>query len=295
MPSLPLSLLRTFESAARHGSFARAATELHVTPAAVSQQMRSLEDRLGIQLFSRVARGLTVTRVGREYAENIARALADIEEATRTLGRPERSGRLNVTTFQSFASLWLVPRLGLFRTLYPEIDVRLSVGTALLDPSKDGFDVAIRFGAGEYPGCDSRHLMDDIVFPVCAPSVIAGRPMPAHARDLASLPLLYDDGLAHGEWSLAWSDWLDGTAPVRSVHMPDGLLTLQATLQAEGVALARRSTVADHLRAGRLVRLLKEERRTDFSYWLVTAVGDLNPKVEAFIKWMMSEVKQHNQ
>lgn len=295
MLSPPLSLLRTFQSAARHNSFARAAADLHVTPAAVSQQMRLLEDRLGIQLFTRGARGLTVTRAGQEYAESISRALADIEEATRALGRPERSGRLNIATFQSFASFWLVPRLGHFRSLYPEIDVRLSVGTALLDPLKDGFDVAIRFGGGEYPGCDSCHLMDDTVFPVCAPSVLAGRPMPADANDLASLPLLYDDGVAHGERSLAWSDWLDGINPVRSIHMPDGLLTLQAALQGEGVALARRSTVSDHLSAGRLVRLLKDERTTEFSYWLVTATGEQSAKVDVFIKWLLSEVSEKDQ
>lgn len=292
MPPLPLSLLRTFEAAARHNSFARAATELHVTPAAVSQQMRSLEDRMGIQLFSRGPRGLTVTRPGREYATSIARALAEIEEATRTLGRPERSGRLNVATFNSFASLWLVPRLRSFRALYPEIDVRLNIGTALVDPLKDGIDVAIRFGAGEYPGCASRHLMDDVVFPVCAPSLLAGRPIPRDPNDLTSFPLIYDDGLVRGERSLAWSDWFDEAVPAAFVHMPDGLLTLQAALQGEGVALVRRSTAADHLRAGRLVRLLGEERKTDFSYWLVTPAGEQSPKVEVFINWVLSELSQ---
>src|SRR5690348_9246858 len=115
MPAAPLPALRTFEAAVRHQSFARAATELHVTPAAVSQQMRQLEERLGVQLFARGPRGLSVTLAGREYARSIANALGQIETATRALGSGERSGILNVATFASFATFWLLPRLADFR------------------------------------------------------------------------------------------------------------------------------------------------------------------------------------
>lgn len=291
MSAPPLPLLRTFEVAVRHGSFARAATELHVTPAAVSQQMRALEERLGLKLFARSARGLTVTRPGRDYATSIAKALSEIAAATRALGRPERSGRLTVATFQSFASLWLLPRLGRFRALYPEIDVRLVVGTALVGPASDEIDVAVRFGAGAYPGCESRLLMGDAVFPVCAPSLLAGRAVPRRAADLAELPLLHDDGLAREERRLAWADWLNGTTPCASIHMPDSLLTLQAALLGEGVALARRSMTGEHLRKGRLVRLLEVERETDFSFWLVTAAGEHGPRTDAFVDWILAEVK----
>lgn len=289
MPAPPLSALRVFEAAARHASFARAAAELHVTPAAVSQQMRALEDRLGVKLFVRGARGLTVTGPGREYATGIARALADIEASTRALGRPERSGRLAVATFHSFASMWLLPRLGRFRARYPEIDIRLVVGSTLVDLADGNIDVAIRFGSGDYPGCDAQFLMADGVIPVCAPSLLAGRPVPRWVGDFADLPLLHDDGLAPGERRLTWADWLEDKPSQTSIHMPDGLLTLQAALLGEGVALARRSMVADHLQAGRLVRLLEEERATDFNYWLVTAPGEQAFRVTTFIDWMHSE------
>ncbi len=292
MQAPPLSFLRTFEAAARHGSFARAAADLNVTPAAISQQMRALEQRLGVPLFSRSARGLTVTKAGREYAASVARALAEIEAATRALGRPERSGRLTVATFQSFASLWLLPRLGRFRSLYPEIDTRLLVGSALVDPSAGAADVAVRFGPGGYPGCDAEFLMADSVYPVCSPSLLAGRPVPSRRADLADLPLLHDDGLAPGERSLRWADWIGDVAPKVSMHLPDGLLTLQAALLGQGAALARRSFVADHLQAGRLVRLLDEERPTDFGYWLVSAAGETSPRVDAFKMWMTEEVAQ---
>ena len=292
MSGAPLAYLKTFEAAARHESFARAASELHVTPAAVSQQMRALEDRLGVDLFARTARGLTLTRTGREYAAQVARALGDIATATRALGRPERSGRLTVATFQSFAALWLVPRLGRFRMLYPEIDIRLTLGTALADLTTGAADVAVRFGAGDYPGCDSERLMGDAVFPVCHPSLLAGRTVPRRPTDLIGMPLIHDDGLATGERRLAWKDWVGEAGAAANVHMPDGLLTLHAALLGHGVALARRSTVTEHLQAGRLVRLLDEERPTDFSYWLVTAAGEHGPRVEAFKAWMFDETKE---
>lgn len=292
MSGPPLAYLKTFEAAARHESFARAASELHVTPAAVSQQMRALEDRLGVDLFARTARGLTVTRAGREYAAQVARALGDIAAATRALGRPERSGRLTVATFQSFAALWLVPRLGRFRMLYPEIDLRLTLGTPLADLTAGAADAAVRFGAGDYPGCDCERLMGDVVFPVCHPTLLAGRAVPRRSTDLICMPLIHDDGLAAGERRLTWKDWVGEASSAANVHMPDGLLTLQAALLGHGVALARRSTVVEHLQAGRLVRLLDEERPTDFSYWLVTAVGEKGPRVEAFKGWMFDEIKQ---
>jgi LysR family glycine cleavage system transcriptional activator len=289
MTAPPLSLLRTFEAAARHGSFARAAAELNVTSAAVSQQMRALEERLSVSLFVRHARGLSVTSAGRDYAASVARALADIEVATRVLGRPERSGRLNVATFQSFASFWLLPRLHRFRTMYPEIDLRLVIGSALADLASGEADVAIRFGAGIYHGCESRLLMEDAVFPACAPSLLAGRPAPRTASNLALLPLLHDEGLAEGERSLSWADWLSDVPVQNAYHLPNGLLTLQAALCEQGVALVRRSAVVGHLRSGQLVRLLEEERKTEFSYWLVTAAGERGPRTDAFSEWMLAE------
>jgi LysR family glycine cleavage system transcriptional activator len=285
----PLALLRTFEAAARHESFARAAAELNVTPAAISQQIRGLEDRLGVQLFVRHARGLTITKTGRDYAANIARAMAEIAAATRELGRPERNGRLNVGTLQSFASLWLLPRLHRFRARYPEIDLRLQIGSGLADLVSAEIDVAVRFGKGHYRGCESRLLMADAVFPTCAPSLLAGRPLPRRIADLANLPLLHDDGLADSERSLSWTDWLGDVSGQAAFSLPDALLTVQAALLGEGAALVRRSTVAEYLRSGQLIRLLEEERETEFSYWLVTAPGERSPRTEAFVEWIMGE------
>jgi LysR family glycine cleavage system transcriptional activator len=283
----PLNFLRTFEAAARHQSFARAAEELHITPAAVSQQIRTLEQRLGVTLFARAARSLSLTPAGRDYALAVGRALSDIQAATRALGRFERTGRLTVTTFQSFATLWLLPRLASFRAHYPEIDVRLLVDTALRDPAAGEVDVAIRFGAGDYAGCDVELLLHDAVVPVCSPTLLAGRPVPRRPADLAAFPLIHHDGLVKGERRLRWHDWIgDAADSCPSIDMPDGFLVVHAALLGQGVALARRSLVADHLRDGRLIRLLDEERPMDYRYWLVTAAGDDRPRVAAFKNWL---------
>jgi LysR family glycine cleavage system transcriptional activator len=284
----PLNSLRTFEAAARHESFARAADELHVTAAAVSQQIRALEASVGVALFARGARSLSLTPAGREYAAAVGRALSDVRAATRALGRAERRGRITVTTFQSFAALWLLPRLADFRSRYPEIDVRLSVDTALVDPAAGQADIAIRFGAGDYPGCDVELLLHDAVVPVCSPALLAGRSLPRRAADLAAFPLVHHDGLVRGERRLRWQDWLgDAAQRCPSVHMPDGFLVVHAALLGQGVALARRSLVADHLRDGRLVQLLEEERPMDYRYWLVTAAGDVRPRIDAFKRWIV--------
>lgn len=284
----PLNALRTFDAAARHESFARAADELHITAAAVSQQMRSLEASLGVLLFARGPRGLSLTPSGREYARAVARALAELQAATRSLGRSERKGLLTVTTFQSFGTLWLLPRLTGFRQQYPEIDLRLVVDTTLRDPAAGEVDVAIRFGAGDYAGCDVRLLLHDAVIPVCSPALLAGRPLPRRTADLAAFPLVHHDGLVKGERRLRWQDWIgDAADSCPAVHMPDGFLVVQAALLGQGVALARRSLVEEHLREGRLVQLLDEERPMDFRYWIVTAAGDQRPRVEAFKSWLL--------
>lgn len=291
MASPPLSVLRTFEAAARHCSFARAAQELNVTPAAVSQQMRLLEQRLRVELFARGARGLTVTAAGRDYAVQVAKALAQIEAATRALGSRDRAGILELATFASFASFWLLPRLAAFRTLYPEIDLRLSLSLQLTSLSDGATDIAIRFGRGLYEDGQGILLMEDSAVAVCSPALLAGRSIPRRPADLAGLTLIRDAGLIADERSLHWRSWIgEQEAEHRFVNMPDGMLSLQAALLGHGVALTRRSLTIDLVREGRLVRLLDEERQTDFKLWLVLPQGAENPRASAFSSWVREEV-----
>lgn len=292
MASPPLSVLRTFEAAVRHQSFARAAAELFVTPAAVSQQMRLLEHRLGVPLFVRNARSLTVTPAGRDYARSVARALGQIEAATRALGSGERRGILNVATFASFATFWLLPRLVEFRERFPEIDVRLALSLQLSSLTNGSTDVAIRFGKGRYDGCTSVELMRDSAVAVCSPSLLAGRSIPRRPRDIAGLPLIRDSGLIAEERSLHWSTWLGADEEAcRFIIMPDGMMSLQAAILGQGVALTRRSLALDLFRAGTLMPLLDEEKPTDFSLWLVTPQGEQDARVQAFTGWMMEQAE----
>jgi LysR family transcriptional regulator, glycine cleavage system transcriptional activator len=290
MAAPPLTVLRTFEAAARHGSFARAASELNVTPAAVSQQMRLLEGRLGVELFSRGPRSLAVTSAGRDYATQVATALAQIDAATRSLGSRDRAGVLQVATFPSFATFWLLPRLRAFRSSFPEVDLRLSLALQLTSLSAGVTDVAIRFGRGIYEDGRSMLLMADSAIAVCSPSLLAGRSVPKSISAIAALPLIRD---AVDERSMHWRSWLgEQEAELPFINMPDGMMSLQAALLGHGVALTRRSLAIDLVREGRLVRVLDEEKPTDFKLWLVVPHGPVNDRTSAFSDWIRNQVAQ---
>jgi LysR family glycine cleavage system transcriptional activator len=290
MAAPPLSILRTFEAAARHASFARAAQELNVTPAAVSQQMRLLEGRLSVELFSRSARGLTVTSAGRDYAASVAKGLAQIEAATRSLGSRDRAGILQLATFASFATFWLLPRLNDFRSRYPEIDLRLSLSLQLASLADGGTDIAIRFGRGVYEDGRSTLLLEDSAVAVCSPALLAGRPIPRKPPDLLGLSLIRDAGLIADERSLHWRSWIgEQETEHRFVNMPDGMMSLQAALLSQGVALTRRSLTLDLVREGRLVRLLDREKPTDFKLWLVVPNGPENVRTAVFAEWVLEK------
>jgi LysR family glycine cleavage system transcriptional activator len=188
----PLNAVRAFEAAARHLSFTRAADELNVTQAAVSHQVKGLEDRLGVQLFRRLNRGLLLTDAGGLYMRELEDILDRLEQATERLRSSEAAGLLTVSTGTSFAAKWLVPRLRRFRDRRPDIDVRIDADDALTDFRRDNVDIAIRYGRGVYPGLSSTPLLQDIVFPVCSPTLIdAAHPLRA-PEDLKHHTLLHD-------------------------------------------------------------------------------------------------------
>lgn len=291
---VPLMYLRAFEAAARHESFARAAEELHVTPAAVSQQIRTLEDRLQTRLFARGVRSLSLTRQGRDYAAEVAGALEKIRLATRAIASPIAAGPLRIGTFPSFAMHWLLPRLNGFRNRYPEIEPILDVRSSLSRLGSDGVDIALRFGPGAYPGCDVIALMEERSFPVCSPALLEGRGLPRRIADIAGLPLIHDDSLAAGEHRMTWKSWLgdhyESVPQARCIRMPDGLFSMQAALLGQGAAIVLRSQTHDYLRSGRLVRLSNEDRPTEFQHWAVTAENEADARVTAFRSWIAEEV-----
>lgn len=286
----PLNALRAFEAAARHLSFTRAAEELYVTQAAISHQIKTLEDFLGLKLFRRMNRSLRLTEEGQEYLPAVRKAFDLLGDATgRILGREPR-GALTVSVLPSFAARWLVPRLGRFHERWPEISLRVAPSARLVDFTSEDVDVCIRYGDGRYPGMRVDRLLTENIFPVCSPSLLdrPGRPLREPA-DLANFDLLHDDSF--GDWRV----WLlaagvEGVNPEQGTIFHDSSMLLQAAVAGQGVALARGVLVADELKSGRLVRPFELSLPAEYAYYIVCpeAAAD-NIKIVAFREWLLEE------
>jgi LysR family glycine cleavage system transcriptional activator len=286
-----LSALRAFEAAARHQSFARAATELFVTHSAISHQIRGLESELGVSLFARVGRRVVLTELGREYAEQINAAFVHIAQATQGLSKDVRERRLVLTTIPSFAARWLAPRIGRFMIAHPELDVELRSSTDVVDLEQSEVDVAIRFGAGPYPGLYVENLMHETFFAVCSPAFNDGV-WPATPAELPSFPVLRSD-------QERWRLWFDAAGlrevpePVRGPIYEDSSLLLEAAINGQGIAMARASLAAEALAAGRLVHLFAHiVAPSPWSYFLVSSKSKVQrPAVRAFRDWVIAEAQ----
>jgi LysR family glycine cleavage system transcriptional activator len=287
LPSL--NALRVFEAAARHLSFTRSARELGVTQAAVSHQIRALESELGQSLFVRRTRALALTDVGRSYLPALTRALDGIEEATAEVRSGPQRRRLSISVIPSFAARWLLPRLHRFRVANPGIDLHVSLSTELVPLARSGFDLGIRWGHGRYPGLAVWHVMDDEIFPVVSPKLRRDKRKFDPAQDLPRWGLLHDDRHDH------WIEWLErarvsGVAVTEGLVFNDASLMLQAAVEGLGIALGRRSLVAEDLRAKRLVRVSNLALKTSESYWLAAPRARAEePSVRAFRTWLLTE------
>ena len=252
LPSL--NGLRAFEASARLLSFTLAAAELNVTQAAISHQIKRLEEQLNVQLFVRQNRALLLTRAAQDYLPAVRAAFEDLRRATERLVRPERQRVLTVSTIPSLAAKWLVPRLINFQEAYPDIEVRISTSMREVDLRGEGIDLAIRHGKGDWPGLRADWLMDEDWFPVCSPALLAGNRPLRRPADLA------DHTLIHVEhYKQAWSLWLAAAGAPAEIAERRGLtfdlimVALQAAIDGVGVALAGTSFVEVDIAAGRLV------------------------------------------
>lgn len=289
-PLPPLTTLPSFEAAARHLSFSKAADELYVTHGAVSRAVRHLEDHLGAQLMIRATRSVRLTSVGAAYAAAVRDVLEQLAAATLAATGPQTHGVLNVSTLDSFAAKWLVPRLFRFRRAYGDIDVRLATSERLTDFVSDGIDIAIRYGSGQYPGLTSELLMKEDLFPVSSPKLLDG-PHPLRApADLRYHTLIHHD--FHVDWAM-WlkSAGIEGIDPHRGPIFYSSDLAVQAAVQGEGVVLGRSALVTDDLAAGRLVRPFEFSMPAGLAYYVVYPPRALQRfKVKAFRDWLMAEV-----
>jgi LysR family glycine cleavage system transcriptional activator len=287
----PLNALRAFEAAARHLSFTRAADELHVTQTAISHQIKALEERLGVRLFRRLPRGLLLTEEAQRYLPPIRDAFDQIAAATEQLGVGGSSGRLTVSVLPSFAAKWLVPRLGRFRATYPDLDLRISASSQLVDFARDDVDVAIRMGPGRYPGLRVDRLFGESMLPVCAPKLLTGAHPLRRPKDLREQVLLHDDD--HTGWRL-WLELagVEGVDPTRGPIFTDSAMVVQAAAEGQGVALARRVLAAGDLAAGLLVQPFEVSLPHDLAYYLVSPEATAEqPRIRAFRAWLLAEAE----
>jgi len=289
----PLAALRAFEAAARLSSFTRAAQELCVTQTAISHQVRLLEETLGTALFLRLARRIELTDSGKAWAAALSDAFGRLYAANRALRAPAARVRqaVSVTALPSFASRWLLPRLGRFLEEHPNADLHISPSQELVDLQLSDFDVGIRYGAGKYPGLKAERLCGDAWVVVCAPA-LKRRAQLRTPRDLARFTLLRDDEPD------VWHAWLaargvGGVDPARGQMFADSGMVVEGAVRGQGVALVRLSLAADDLAAGRLIAPFPRAALTPTgrSYYLVTTrLKALRPEVLAFCAWLRREV-----
>ena len=287
MSTMPLNALRTFEAVARHLSFSRGAEELNVTTAAVSAQIRTLEERLNQKLFRRHGREVALTAAGRKLYPGVERGMRELRQAVQRVDADRNEGVLNVSLMPAFLQKWLMPRLAAFQATHDDIDLRLGADNAHVDFLNSDVHAAVRFGPGRWEGLHAEPLLEDWILPVCSPRYLRLEGPIESPEDLAGHDLLYVD-------SEIWDAWFDAVGNVgRDRHqklLNDTLSILMAAELGEGIALTRWSLVARDIAAGRLVRPLRTVVRTDWSYWFVIPPHHRDmPKVRRFYDWLKAE------
>jgi LysR family glycine cleavage system transcriptional activator len=291
----PLSALRAFEATARLKSFGKAAAELNVTPAAISHQIHTLEEDLGVRLFHRLNRSIELTASARVLLPGLSDAFAEIHASVRRLRAHNDTGTLTVTASPSIAAKWLVLRLHRFQERHPEIDVRISTSDDVVDMTRGDFDLAIRYGTGRYPALTVELLMQNEVFPACSPRLLEAGPPLRTPDDLRNHVLIHDQAVDRDPLAPTWAMWLKaagvaGAPPAAGLTFSVGYMALDAAIAGHGVVLAYSTIAAADIAAGRLVRLFSLALPDLFAYYIVTAPGALErPKVRAFHDWLREE------
>ncbi|APX76190.1 Gcv operon activator [Achromobacter insolitus] len=286
---LPLQALRTFVEVSQRGSITAAAQALHVTPGAISQQIRLLEERLGIALLVRERHGMRMTEAGADVYPMLSAAFAQIDKAVDMLEAMKARQSLTVSTVATFAASWLVPRLGRFKQRHPHIEIRVEATPALVDLRRDHVDVALRHGLGDYPGLDVVPLMAPVLVPVAAPGLAASVTL-AEPADCLDYPLLHDADRA--DWPL----WLSAHGVAqdpraqRGNAFDDDFLLIRAAESGQGLALVPAAHAQEEIAAGRLVQVLDKPWPSRFAYYAVSRPGAAQrPEVRAFIDWILEE------
>ncbi len=293
---LAVGPLRAFEAVARRLNFRAAAEELHLTQPAVSRQIRSLEDEIGATLFLRGTRHVELTGAGTALLRTVDPLLAQLDGTVRQLRSAQRRQPVGVTTFASFASLWLLPRLQGFQAVHPESDIRISAADAMADPDDPEIDLALRYCHPNDAPAGSTQLFGELLTPVASPALL-GRTRLKAAADLARHTLLEEDDDRPSAQYLSWRHWLAQLAPPALeprgwIYMNFTYQQIQAALAGQGVALARVALVREAIERGELVEPFGAAGRlaSPYAYWLVRWPGRRErPVLAAFEAWLAAE------
>ena len=290
----PLTALRAFDAAARHMSFAQAASELNVTPAALSFQIKSLEEHLGAPLFHRLNRAVELTEAGQALAPKAQSAFEVLAEGWRAAQRTQDHQSLIVTAGPAFTAKWLAPRLYEFAQAHPEIELRFSASLRIMDFARDNIDVAVRFGAGADPGLYSLPLVSEFVVPVMLPDMAAQFRKP---EDLAKATLINDQSIDFIRPVANWQSWFDAVgAKVSAGSGPSFSQSdhaIDAALAGVGVALGRRSLVIKDLNEGRLVAPFPYALPVNGRFRFICHEGaEDRPQIDAFKNWILQEIEK---
>lgn len=295
--SIPsLDLLQGFEAAARHLSFTKAGEELFLTQSAVSRQIKDLEDQLGVPLFHRRHRALVLTEAGQQFYAAAAQVLTTMRTATSRLRAQTGKKTLSVTTTNSFAALWLIPRLAGFTRTHPDVEVKITAETRVQDLERDGLDIAIRHGPASLAGPNAIRLFGERVFPVCSPKLLKKLPL-EEPSDLKNHCLLqYSDPEGRHPW-LSWKTWLEvvripDLRPASTLSFSGYDQIIPAAVAGHGVALGRMPLLRDMLAAKELVAPFKNTADPARAYFAISSRSAAGrPEVSGFIEWLKEEAK----
>jgi LysR family transcriptional regulator, glycine cleavage system transcriptional activator len=296
----PLGFFQGFEAAARNQSFTKAAAELFITQSAVSRQIKALEDHLGIALFERRPRAVALTEKGQALYRVATEVLEHLQSATDEIAQQNRTRQLSITTTTGFASLWLIPRLQRFTSLCPDIDVRISATTDLLNLERSSVDLAIRYCKPEMVPQGAVRLFGEEVLPVCSPSLLRrGRPL-KRPPDLAHHVLLHFDYPGAERMVVDWGTWLTalGIGDLKAagaLHFSQYEQMIQAAIGGQGVALGRQPLVNELLQSGALAAPFNKTVVGTRAYFIVeSALARRKPYIKQFTTWLTDEVNRNS-
>jgi LysR family transcriptional regulator, glycine cleavage system transcriptional activator len=298
-PAPQLNALRAFEAAARHLSLTKAAQELHVTPGALSHQIRGLEELLGLKLFERRVRSIALTRDGARLYPGLREGFIHIRDAVEALASPANERALVISTPPGFTSKWLAPRLYRFSMTHPEIDARVSSSMARANFLNDGVDVAVRnmpAAAESEPELVVEKLVEVSYVPVCSPKLLAHHGPISSPSALRNMPLIHDESLGHRLGTLGWPDWfaalgVEGVDLTRGLRFTSADHALDATIEGAGVLLTHDILAYDDLRTGRLVIPFEFSLNSQRVYSLVHPKRRRDPpNLQAFRSWIRQEM-----